>query len=76
MNSTFSAYQLSGTPEISATNRKHLQLKKSLTLPDDTLEYWGFYLPRGSTVNLSVCARYNPLIFHAKYLTPLVLEID
>ncbi|XP_054285071.1 uncharacterized protein LOC129001702 isoform X2 [Macrosteles quadrilineatus] len=59
MNSTFSAFQMSGVPEISTTNRKHLQLKKSMTLPDDTLEYWGFYLPSGSTVNLSVCARYD-----------------
>jgi len=59
MNSTFSAFQMNGVPEISQTNRKHLQLKKSMTLPDDTLEYWGFYLPSGSTVNLSVCARYD-----------------
>jgi len=59
MNSTFSAFQMTGTPEISETNRKHIQLKKSMTLPDDTLEYWGFYLLSGSTVNLSVCARYD-----------------
>uniref|UniRef100_A0A1B6HWY8 E3 ubiquitin-protein ligase APD1-4 middle domain-containing protein n=2 Tax=Homalodisca liturata TaxID=320908 RepID=A0A1B6HWY8_9HEMI len=59
MNSTFSAFQMAGIPETSQTNRKHIQLKKSMNLPDDTLEYWGFYLPRGSTVNLSVCARYD-----------------
>ncbi|RZF44336.1 hypothetical protein LSTR_LSTR006886 [Laodelphax striatellus] len=59
MNSSFSAFQVSGEPEISTTNRKHIRLKKSMSLPDDTLEYWGFFLPRGSTVHLSVCSRYD-----------------
>lgn len=59
MNSTFSAFQMSGIPEVSTSSRKHIQLKKSMKLPDDTLEYWGFYLPKGSTVHLSVCARYT-----------------
>uniref|UniRef100_A0A8D9AT85 E3 ubiquitin-protein ligase APD1-4 middle domain-containing protein n=1 Tax=Cacopsylla melanoneura TaxID=428564 RepID=A0A8D9AT85_9HEMI len=57
MNSTFSAFQVQGTPKYSQ-KRKHVRLMKSMTLPDDTLEYWGFYLPQGSTVNLSVCSRY------------------
>lgn len=30
-----------------------------MRLPDDTLEYWGFFLPKGSTVRLSVCSRYD-----------------
>uniref|UniRef100_A0A1B6CL27 E3 ubiquitin-protein ligase APD1-4 middle domain-containing protein n=2 Tax=Clastoptera arizonana TaxID=38151 RepID=A0A1B6CL27_9HEMI len=59
MNSTFSAFQVSGTPELSPINKKHIKLKKSMKLPDDTLEYWGFYLPQGSRVNLSVCARWD-----------------
>ncbi|XP_075213155.1 uncharacterized protein LOC142319584 isoform X2 [Lycorma delicatula] len=59
MNSTFSAFQVSGEPEISTTSRKHIRLKKSMSLPDDTLEYWGFFLPKGSTVHLSVCSRFD-----------------
>lgn len=58
MNSTFSAFQIQGKPSYSK-KRKHIRLMKSMTLPDDTLEYWGFYLPQGSTVNLSVCSRYS-----------------
>lgn len=56
MNGTFNAFQMSHKPEIT-TSRKHLRLKKSMNLPDDTLEYWGFYLLRGASVGLSVCSR-------------------
>lgn len=58
MNSSFNAFQLRSRPEIS-TNRKHIRLKKSMTLPDDTLEYWGFYLLKGAIVELKVCSRYD-----------------
>lgn len=58
MNKSFNAIQLSQTPIVS-TKRKHIRLKKSMTLPDDTLEYWGFYLLKGATVNLKVCSRYE-----------------
>ncbi|KAL0274443.1 UNVERIFIED_CONTAM: hypothetical protein PYX00_006865 [Menopon gallinae] len=58
MNNTFNAYQLDSKPEISNI-RKHIRLKKSMILPDDTLEYWGFFLPNGSIVRLSVCSRFN-----------------
>ncbi|KAK3919018.1 Lytic amidase [Frankliniella fusca] len=58
MNSSFNAFQMKGTPEISNI-RKHIRLKKSMSLPDDTLEYWGFYLPKGSSVVLSVCSRFD-----------------
>lgn len=58
MNSSFNAFQMKGTPEISNI-RKHIRLKKSMSLPDDTLEYWGFYLPKGSSVVLSVCSRFE-----------------
>lgn len=57
MNSSFHAFQLPGMPDLSP-NRKHIRLKKSMSLPDDTLEYWGFYLLNGSTVVLSVCSRF------------------
>lgn len=58
MNTSFSAYQLDSLPEIS-NNRKHIRLKKSMRLPDDTLEYWGFYLLNGATVTLKACSRYE-----------------
>lgn len=58
MNSSFNAFQLNNIPEISKT-RKHIRLKKSMSLPDDTLEYWGFYLLKGATVELKVCSRYE-----------------
>ncbi|KAJ1520218.1 hypothetical protein ONE63_004428 [Megalurothrips usitatus] len=58
MNSSFNAFQMKGNPEISSI-RKHIRLKKSMSLPDDTLEYWGFYLPKGSSVNLTVCSRFE-----------------
>lgn len=45
-------------PEASKT-RKHIRLKKSMILPDDTLEYWGFYLMKGATVELKVCSRFE-----------------
>lgn len=58
MNSTFNAFQMKGRPELSDT-RKHIRLKKSMSLPDDTLEYWGFYLFKGATVELKACSRYD-----------------
>ncbi|KAL1124349.1 hypothetical protein AAG570_000978 [Ranatra chinensis] len=59
MNTTFNAFQIKGPPQISQTVRKHVRLKKSMSLPDDTLEYWGFFLPAGSTVLMHVCSRYD-----------------
>ena len=58
MNSSFSAYQINHMPDLSE-NRKHIRLKKVMQLPDDTLEYWGFYLMNGATVELKVCSRYQ-----------------
>ncbi|XP_063913482.1 uncharacterized protein LOC135130091 isoform X1 [Zophobas morio] len=58
MNSTFNAFQLHGEPTLSH-KRKHIRLKKSMTLPDDTLEYWGFFLLRGAIVKLRVCSRFE-----------------
>lgn len=58
MNSSFNAFQLNHMPEVSET-RKHIRLKKSMILPDDTLEYWGFYLMKGATVELKVCSRFE-----------------
>ncbi|XP_060517279.1 uncharacterized protein LOC132696468 isoform X2 [Cylas formicarius] len=58
MNSSFNAFLLKGTPQLSS-KRKHIRLKKSMMLPDDTLEYWGFYLLKGASVKLKVCSRYE-----------------
>ncbi|KAH8293224.1 hypothetical protein KR018_000530 [Drosophila ironensis] len=58
MNSNFNAFQLRNKPEIS-TNRKHIRLKKSMTLPDDTLEYWGFFLLAGAKVRVKFCSRFD-----------------
>lgn len=58
MNRTFNAFQMAQKPEITSY-RKHIRLKKSMTLPDDTLEYWGFYLMEGASVALSVCSRFE-----------------
>ncbi|XP_049822820.1 uncharacterized protein LOC109594278 isoform X2 [Aethina tumida] len=58
MNSSFNAFQIKGVPQLSK-KRKHIRLKKSMTLPDDTLEYWGFYLLSGALVKLKVCSRYS-----------------
>lgn len=59
MNSPFNAFQMPGKPKMSSTKQKHIRLKKSMSLPDDTLEYWGFFLPTNSTVTVSVCSRYD-----------------
>lgn len=58
MNTTFNAFQLNRKPKVSEI-RKHIRLRKSMILPDDTLEYWGFYLLKGATVSLKVCSRYD-----------------
>ncbi|KZC07264.1 PREDICTED: uncharacterized protein LOC107185590 [Dufourea novaeangliae] len=58
MNRTFNAFQISHKPEITSY-KKHIRLKKSMTIPDDTLEYWGFYLLQGASVALSVCSRFE-----------------
>ncbi|XP_030748101.1 uncharacterized protein LOC115876457 [Sitophilus oryzae] len=58
MDIPFNAFQLQGNPKPSS-KRKHIRLKKSMILPDDTLEYWGFYLLKGATVKLKVCSRHE-----------------
>lgn len=58
MNISFNAFQLNHMPEESKT-KKHIRLKKSMILPDDTLEYWGFYLMRGAIVELKVCSLFE-----------------
>ncbi|XP_047544176.1 uncharacterized protein LOC125076189 isoform X1 [Vanessa atalanta] len=58
MNSSFNAFQMKGRPNLTK-KRRHIKLRKSMTLPDDTLEYWGFYLFAGASVELKGCSRYE-----------------
>lgn len=57
MNSSFNAFQIDNS-QMDTNNKKHFRLRKSMTLPDDSLEYWGFFLNKGSVVNLTLCSRY------------------
>lgn len=43
-------------PEVS-NKKKRITLKKSMKIPDDTFEYWGFFLPKGSQMELTVCSK-------------------
>ena len=38
-------------------------MDRTMMLKDDIKEYWGFYLLKGSTVKLSVCARHEGASF-------------
>ncbi|CAO1366460.1 unnamed protein product [Diamesa hyperborea] len=58
MNTSFNAFQLNHTPN-EAKQKKHIRLQKTMILPDDTLEYWGFYLMKGAFVELKVCSRFD-----------------
>lgn len=58
MNTSFNAFQLNHTPN-QAKKKKHIRLQKSMILPDDTLEYWGFYLMKGAFVELKLCSRFD-----------------
>ncbi|EEB11990.1 hypothetical protein Phum_PHUM148750 [Pediculus humanus corporis] len=56
MNSSFNAYLMGSEPEVS-NKKKRITLKKSMKIPDDTFEYWGFFLPKGSQMELTVCSK-------------------
>ncbi|XP_049799115.1 uncharacterized protein LOC126234467 [Schistocerca nitens] len=58
MNSTFNAFQLRTVPEI-GTKMKSSKIIKKFSLHDDTWEYWGFFLPKGSAINVTLCSS-NP----------------
>lgn len=56
VNATFNAFLLADQPTVA----KHLQplsMVRHLSLEDDTKEYWGFYLLKGSAVTVSTCVR-------------------
>ncbi|CAH1108512.1 unnamed protein product [Psylliodes chrysocephalus] len=57
VNTTFNAFLLSNIPQLS-TERKPLTMVRELMLEDDTKEYWGFYLLKGTSVTVSTCVRW------------------
>lgn len=56
VNTTFNAFLLPNTPQLSP-EKKPLSMVRHLVLEDDTKEYWGFYLLRGTSVTVSTCVR-------------------
>lgn len=57
VNTTFNAFLLPKAPQLSE-ERKPLTMVRQLELEDDTREYWGFYLLKGSSVTVSTCVRW------------------
>ncbi|CAH1163985.1 unnamed protein product [Phaedon cochleariae] len=57
VNATFNAFLLSSVPKL-ATETKQLSMTRELYLEDDTKEYWGFYLLKGTNVTVSTCVRW------------------
>ncbi|XP_045596986.2 uncharacterized protein [Procambarus clarkii] len=56
-NGTLDAFLVAGTPQL-LEQRRHVTLKRNLTLRHDDIEYWGVYLLQGSTFALSSCSRW------------------
>ncbi|KRT83609.1 hypothetical protein AMK59_4208 [Oryctes borbonicus] len=56
-NATFNAFLLPKMPQLEP-GTKPLTMVRHLILEDDTKEYWGFYLLKGSTVTISTCVRW------------------
>ncbi|KAF7268423.1 hypothetical protein GWI33_018433 [Rhynchophorus ferrugineus] len=56
-NATFNAFLLSEPPKI-ANTLKVLSMTRHFVLEDDTKEYWGFYLLKGSSVTVNTCVRW------------------
>ncbi|VEN41697.1 unnamed protein product [Callosobruchus maculatus] len=56
-NTTFNAFLLPDTPKL-AQQKKTLSMVRELVLEDDTKEYWGFYLLKGTSVTVSTCVRW------------------
>nr|CAI5851290.1 unnamed protein product [Callosobruchus analis] len=56
-NTTFNAFLLPSTPKL-AQEKKTLSMVRELVLEDDTKEYWGFYLLKGTSVTVSTCVRW------------------
>ena len=60
--SSFNVYKLPERPKIKQLDKEET-MDRTMMLKDDIKEYWGFYLLKGSTVKLSVCARHEGASF-------------
>ena len=58
----FNVYKLQTRPKIKQLPEE-VTMVRDMMLQDDIKEYWGFYLIKGSTVKLSVCARHEGASF-------------
>jgi hypothetical protein len=56
MNVSFDAFLMDRSPTLTPKAQK-LSMIRHFELDDDTKEYWGFYLLKGSEVSVSSCAR-------------------
>ncbi|GAB6027626.1 hypothetical protein CHUAL_001867 [Chamberlinius hualienensis] len=58
INTTFNAYLMSDLPQFENSTRTYWTTKH-YNLRAEEREYWGFYLPKGSSLSVSLCARYD-----------------
>ncbi|KAK7084451.1 Peptidyl-prolyl isomerase cwc27 [Halocaridina rubra] len=56
-NGTLDAFLVAGSPQVQKKKR-HVTLRRNLTLQHDDIEYWGVYLLEGSSFSLSTAARW------------------
>ncbi|XP_042222257.1 uncharacterized protein LOC121866557 [Homarus americanus] len=56
-NGTLDAFKVAGLPRLQE-KRRHVTLKRNLTLRHDDIEYWGVYLLEGSSFALTSSARW------------------
>lgn len=58
MNTTFNVYLLRERPRFENATRLYTT-EKRFNLKEGEQEFWGFFLPRGSTVTVAGCARFD-----------------
>lgn len=56
MNVSFDAFLMSNRPSLSRNTQK-LSMTRHFVLDDDSKEYWGFYLLKGSHISVTACTR-------------------
>lgn len=57
MNTTFNAYLMSDRPNFENATRTYWTTKE-FHLLDEEREYWGFYLPKHTSITIYACTRY------------------
>ncbi|KAG5874028.1 hypothetical protein JTB14_032004 [Gonioctena quinquepunctata] len=75
VNATFNAFLLSNNPQISKT-KKPLSMVRELDLEDDTKEYWGFYLLKGTAVTVSTCVSKPGWLWSKSRMYPLIVSYE